>query len=805
MGALLQDLRFGVRMIAKTPVVSAVAVLSLALGVAANAAMFALLNAFLLEPFPFDDQDGLVLIRSLGQDQTSMDMAGGVAVANVRDYVKGSPSIERSVTYMVEVANLTGLDTPEQLSVVVSTPSIFDVLGVQPALGRGFRAEEGVEGAGRVLVLHHDYWQRRFFGDPGVLGRTITLDGAPYTVVGVMPEGFDMIPANVQAFRPTDFEGQVENRASRRFIAFGRLREGATASQAQLETESIHQRIAAEYPEALRNMNVVVQRARDFFPGPTDSQLLRLLTAVTLFGLLIACANVANLLLSRGEERQKEVAVRTALGAGRRRVLTQLLTESVLMGVMAGVIGVALSVWVVGWLRSAMPAEIPATMMPELDPEVVAATLLLSVLAGVAFGVIPAFQSVGGNLREALGDGARGGTAGRRRKRLRNTFVIGEIAVALALLSGSGFLIQAFQRLTNDDQGFEPEGLLSFRLSVLEDRYADDTQIGAYERELVEALKAVPGVDGVAVMSSLPRGRNNPRARYSIDGRPPLDTNEMPTADLQAVNPAYFGTMRVEVRQGRLFTDADREDAALVALVSEAFVKREFPDDDPLGEHITVSGASRQIVGVVEDILQDRIALAGREGESIYVPLAQAPLRNPSFALRTVGSSGDLSADVRRAVWSVEADQPIAQLRPLQDHIDESLAGPRAIALFLMAMGGIALALAAMGIYGVMAHSVVQQQREIGIRMALGAGRGTVVGMVTRSGLGLVALGVVVGLPLVYAMFRGTLAGLNLFTTDLGFTYPVVLGATLIVVAVLATVLPARKATGVAPVAALKE
>jgi len=804
---LMQDLTFGLRTMARTPVVTVVAVLSLALAIAANASMFALVNGFLFEPFPYENQDELVLYRTLRQDQAgNMDMSGGVAVPSFRDYVESTPSVLASAIYVGEVANLTGLDAPEQLSVVVTTPSLFDVLGVQPSLGRAFRAEEGVEGAGRVLVLHHDFWQRRFLGETTVLGRSVTLDGTAYTIVGVMPEGFDLLPANVQAFRPSDFADQSENRAARGYAGVARLRPGATTTQAQLEVEGVHTRLATEFPEALRGVDVVVQPLRESFPGETDSRLVKLLTAVTLFALLIACANVANLLLGRAEERQREIAVRTAIGAGRGRILRQLLTESMLMASLAGGVGLALSVWVVGWLRSAMPPMIPSAMMPELEPEVVLATLAVSLLAGLAFGMAPAAHAVAGNLRESLASGARGGGVGRRRKRLRNAFVVAEIAVALGLLTGSGFLLEAFDEVMDADPGFEAEDILALRLSVLEERYTDDASVVAYERELLRVLGDLPGVEGVAIMSSLPRSDfGNPTVRYTIDGRPPLEASEQPLAGLQVVSADYFATLAIESRAGRLLADADRADAPPVAVVSEAFAAREFGGADPLGQRVTVRGASREIVGVVENIVQERIRLAGQAGEQIYLPLDQAPLRAPAIALRVAGDPAALAADVREAIWSVEPDQPVADLQPLQAYIDASLAGPRTIALFLSAMGFIALALAAMGVYGVMAHSVLQQQREIGIRIALGAQRGSVVAGLARSGLLLVGLGAALGLPIAFLMFRGTVAGLSLFDTEVGVTYAAVLGSTLLGVAVLATLLPAGRASGVAPVVALKE
>ncbi|MGD2045731.1 MAG: ABC transporter permease [Gemmatimonadota bacterium] len=804
MGTLFQDVKFGLRVMGRTPVVTLVAVVSLALGIAANASMFSLLSSFILEPFPYRDQDHLAMLRTkpIGE---GIDMAGMVSVPNFRDFVAAGDGIEEAALYTVRPANLTGLDTPEQLGLVVATPSLFDVLGVQPELGRGFRGEEGVEGAGNVLVLGHDYWQRRFLGDPDVLGRVVTLDGTPHTIVGVMPEDFELIPANVQAYRPSDFADQMEDRASQAYFPFLRLTDGATVDRLQLQLDGLYERLVAEYPDALTGTEIVVQPAREFFPGPTDRSLYAILTVVTIFGLLIACANIANLLLSRADERQQEVAVRTAMGAGHGRVLRQLLTESVVMGVIGGVLGLVFAIWVVRWMRSIMPPEIPRFALPELNPGVVAVTIALSMVAGVIFGIAPALQSVTGNLRESLGGGARGGTAGRRRKRLRNAFVVGEVAVALALLSGAGFLIQAFDQLSNGEEGFRRDGLLTFDLTVLGDRYTGDPEVIAYERELVRVLDEMPSVEGVAVMSSLPRGTSSSRTSYTVAGRPEPEPSERPTAGLQVVNPRYFETMEVELREGRLIGDADRGDSPRVAVISEALAAREFPDSDPIGEHLTVENASWEIVGVVEDIYQERMQLAGDAGELIYVPMEQRVLRSPSFALRTNGDPTALAADVRTAVWSVEADQPIATPRTLEAFIAESLAGPRAVSAFLLVLGAIALVLAAMGIYGVMAQSVAQQQREIGIRMALGADPGRVVGMVTRSGLSLVGIGILVGLPIALFMLRTTVSSLNLFNVDIRYGYPILLSAALVIVAILSTILPAQRASAVPPVAALKD
>ena len=804
MTTLLQDLRYGLRMLAKAPVISAVAALSLALGIAANATIFALLDAFLLEPLPYHDQDGLVLLGGRRQGESSQDFVS-LSMADFRDYEAAARGLFSAMAYTTERANLTGMDVPEQLQVVVGTPNLFDVLGVQPAIGRSFRAEEGAAGVGNVLVLEHDFWQRRFLGDTEVLGRTLTLDDQTYTVVGVMPEAFDMIPANVHAFRPTDFAAVRDDRASRDYISFARLVPGATAEQVQRELAPVAERVAAEHPDTNRNLEVRVMAARDFFPGETDTKLTMILAAVALFGLLIACANVANLLLARAEERQKEVAVRTALGAARHRILRQLLTESVTLGLAAGVLGIALAVVLVRWMQAGMPPEMPKAMIPELDPGVLAMTLAVAVLAGIAFGLAPALHATRADLREALGEGSRGGTASRSRRRLRNAFVVGEFAVALGLLTGTGFLMDIFNQLTPADPGFRQEGLLTFSLTVPEDRYPASPELVVYEDELLSRLAAVPGVQGVALMSSLPRGRGNPSTGYTVEGRPAPAEGEAPTAGLQAVNPEYFSTMGIALLSGRGIESSDRAGTQPALVVSQALVDREFPGEDPLGRTVTFRGETRTIVGVAADIVQDRIALAGDRDEAFYVPVAQSPPRNLAFALRTAGDPEALSADVRRAVWAVNPDQPVAQLRTLDEHVAESLAGPRAIALFIATMGAIALALAAMGIYGVMAHAVAQQQREIGIRMALGAGRGTVVAMVTRSGLTLAGIGMLLGLPLSYLMYRSVASAFNLFEGEVGMSYAAWVTAALAAVALLSTWLPARRASGVPPVAALRD
>ncbi len=803
MSTLLQDLRFGLRMLAKAPLVSSVAALSLALGIAANAGMFAVLNGFLFEPLPFEDQEGLVIVGERRRGATD-DGSGLVSMGNFRDYEAGAPSLVGATAYTQAVANLTGFDVPERLNLVVGTPNLFEVLGVVPALGRGFRPEDGAPGA-NVVVLDHGFWERKFLGDPGALGRPMTLDGESFTVVGVLPEEFDMIPANVDAFRVDDFRDRREERVERAYISFGRLAPGATPERVRQELEGVFARAAAEHPDANADWEVRVRAAREFFPGPTDTRLVKVLTAVTLFGLLIACANVANLLLSRAEERQAEVAVRTAMGASRGRILRQLLTESVTLGVVAGVVGVALAVFLVRWIQGAMPPELPRAFFPELDPVVLLVSLLVAVLAGVVFGLVPALHAVRGDLRDSLGGGSRGGTAGRARKRLRSAFVVAEVAVALGLLAGAAFMVEAFEAMTGADPGFRQDGLLTFSLTAPDDRYPTDPALARYQEELVASLGAVPGVQGVALMSSLPRSQANPTLQYAVAGREPPAGRELPRASHQAVNGDYFRTLEIDLVQGRTFDARDREGGQRVAIVSRAFADREFPGEDPLARTLAFQDEEWLVVGVVEDAVQDRIPLQGDRGEAIYTSASQTPLRSPSFAVRTTGEPTSLAARVREAIWAVNPDQPVALLRTLDAHVAESLAGPRAISVFLSGMAAIALLLSGMGIYGVMAHSVAQQHREIGIRMALGANRGTVLGMVTRNGLGLAGAGMLLGLPLAWIMYQSVASTLNFFEGGVGLRYAAAVTLALAAVAALATFVPARRASAVAPAAAVRE
>ncbi len=794
-------MRFGIRMLWKTPVISSVAALSLALGIAAATAMFALASSFWLEPLPFGEQKGLVLLREIRHGE-SADMAAEVSAPNFRDWEEAATNFSALTALTFETANVTGVDQPEEVQVAIGTPNLFDVLQLQPAQGRAFRPEEGAPGIGEVVVITHRYWQRHFEDEGQVLGETLTLDGTPHTVIGVMPEDFEMFPGTIEVFQVTDLQGE-ENRSAKNWLIFGRLRPGATVEQARSEVTGIVSRLETEFPEDNRGWGVLVQPARQWFPGPTDAKLVLLLIAVSLFGVAIACANVANLMLSRAESRMKEMAVRTAIGAGKTRIVRQLLTESVMLGLMGGGAGVLLAVYVIQGLRAAMPADLPRALLPTLDIPTLAITVGIAVGAGILFGLAPAFHAVRGNLKDALGDGSRGGTASRGRKRLRNGFIITQIAVALALLTGAGELRQVMNALVFSDSGFRTDGLLTFQLTLPEYKYAEDFDRLAFEEELIRSLDATSGVEGVAVMSALPRGRDNSNARFQIEGREIEEVAERPYASAQSVNPDYFRTLEIPHISGRLIEEGDRSGATLVAVVNQEFAQRHFEGEGVIGKRIEILGEYREVVGVIGDIKQSRIPLNGIVEPGVYLPLAQVPIGDPAVAIRTGGTPSDLAAQVRAVIKGIDPDQPVTLLRSMEEHIDYEVAAMAFLVLFVGGLGLLAMFLSAIGIYGVMAHSVLQERREMGIRLAMGARSGQLVGDVTRRGIFLSGVGLLLGIPLAFLIHRGVLSALSLFDAEVGYGIALSAAGLLVGVAVLASYLPARSAASVEPTQAL--
>jgi putative ABC transport system permease protein len=474
-----------------------------------------------------------------------------------------------------------------------------------------------------------------------------------------------------------------------------------------------------------------------------------------------------------------------------------------MLGLAGGVVGIVLAVYVIGALTAAMPAELPRAFLPSLDLPTLLITVGIAVGAGVLFGLAPALHAIRGNLREALGDGSRGGTAGKSRKRLRSGFVVGQIAVALALLTGASELREVMNALVFADNGFRTDGLLTFQLTLPEYKYAEASDRLLFEEELIRSLKGTPGVEGVAVMASLPRGRENVNSFFQIEGQEVADLNERPRSGWQSVNPDYFSTLEVPHFSGRLLEDTDQEGTSLVVVVNQEFSRRFFPDEETLGQRVEIQGEYREIVGVVGNIMQSRIPFDGLIEPAVYIPLTQVPLRNPAVAVRTAGVPTALVPDVRRVIRAIDPDQPITLVRTMEDHIEYEVAAMAFLTLFVSALGVLAIFLSAIGIYGVMAHNVLQERREMGIRLAMGARSGQLVGMITRRGIFLSALGMLLGVPLAFGIHRAVLSALDLFDANLGYGMALAAGGLLAAVAIMASFLPARSAARVQPTQAL--
>ena len=804
----LKDVRYAVRMLVKTPVVTVIAVLSLSLGIAATASALAMVDGFLYSSVPWDDGDRIVNITM--ENPRSGFIQGGVSPASYLAFA-AEEGIFEDLTYTEpRVTNVADDDgEPQQIQMVGVDEAFHRVVSTTPAIGRSIDSDDLRPGAEPVAVLMHLFWERRYGADPGIVGRRIQLAGSPHTVIGVMPEGFELLPANVHVIRPASLSERT-NDHQQAFIPLGRLAEGVTTEEATARLRQVQETVAAAEPETYEGWVTGVRTLGETFPGPSDRILIQILFAVALLGLLIACANVANLLLSRAEERQREVSVRTAMGAPRGRIVAQLLTESLVLAAVAGVIGVGAAVFLVDLFSLSMPAQLPRALYPELSPLVLGLSVGVTLMAGLVFGLAPALHAVRGDLRASL-TGSRGGTAGRRRQRLRNGFVVAEFAVAVALLTGATMLVRALGTLSAGEPGFRIDDVMVFTVQPLEDRYPDAATLDVLRRDLVAALAERPEIASSAALSQLPRSQVGRFTPVRISGEEEAPDELTPTTSWVGASPDYLDTYDIALRNGRWFTEADGRDAEPVVVVTEAFVRRFFPDRAPLGElliledaPVSSDGRARRVVGVVADVALQRLETNAVPLPAVYVPTEQVSLRATAFAVRAAGPIEPLGRVIREAVASVDPSLPVGGLKTMETHVDQQLAGPRMIGYFAGGVGLVALILAALGIYGVMAHSVVQRTREIGIRMAMGAERGKVIGMVAKGGLRLVAVGMVVGLPLAWAMSRMTVAAIGEITEILPiWQVAVSVGGMLAAVACIACVVPAVRASTIRPARAL--
>jgi putative ABC transport system permease protein len=808
-GSLRQDFIFALRMIAKTPAVTGIAVVSLAVGVAANTTVFSLVHRWLLRPLPYPESERLVMVWE--NDLLEVSDQALVAPANFFDWSAESTALEDWIASEFETANLTGAEQPEQLTVANVTPDYFSVLGAIPLAGRVFRADEGGLEDGPVAVMSETLWRTRFGESADIVGSDVTLDGARYTVVGIMPETFDFLLGNVSLWLAADFRDRSHDRKSRSLFVSARAKRGVSLYQVQAEMSALARRLADRYPATNEDLGANVETVREQFPGPTDRGLIQILMSVVALVLLIACVNVSNLLMAKTDARQREIGVRVALGAGRARLLNQLLTESVVLALIAGVLGTVLSFWGIRALAHAMPVELPEFMQPQWEGQVIAFGLSISLLAGLAFGIAPALQAVNGGLASPMVEGSRGGTVTKRRQRMRSAFVMAQFALALAILMGATVLTDLFHQRLEVSPGFAAEHLLKAELNLPEHKYGDDESIRTFMDDVELQAATIPGAMGFALANVLPRARRIPTTEFAIEGSE-YQADELPSAWWLSVTPPYFEVMDIGLRAGRAFNQNDRADAPAVAIVNQRMVTQFFSGENPVGRRLTVDGESREIVGVVSNIVQSRLTGLLPQQATVYFPMSQRPVRSLNLILQGEGNPNQLALPLQNAVWAVDRDQPISKIRDLESHMRMELAGPNVMTQLLTLVGVLTLALAGIGIYGVMAYSVTQRTREIGIRMALGASTGQVLARVVRQGASLAGGGLLAGTPLaVFALIAvGSVFeraaqqdGLQASSSIIAVAPIVLAGALLVGVGLTACYLPARRATKVDPVEAL--
>jgi putative ABC transport system permease protein len=805
MDSLRQDLRFAVRTLLKRPLVTLVAVATLAVAIGANTAIFTVVRTVLLRPVPFKDPPRLVAVwESNPQQGIDREPASVPAWTAYRDESGVFEELAGSVDWM---PSLTGSGEPESVPAYRYSGALFRTLGVPPLIGRTFGEDEARPGQDKVVVLSHALWQRRFGGDAGVLGRSVLLEGTPYTVIGVMPAAFRH-PAMTDLWVPMVPSAALAADPAARFVRMvGRLKPGVTVAQAQTALGDVGRRLAERYREPQAGFVPVVRPLDVRNAGDVKPALLVLLGAVV-FVLLIACANVSNILLARATDRRREIAVRASLGASRSRLVTQLLTESLLLALLGGLLGVGLALWGVDALLGLFPRNVANVSIPRvdairLDGVVLAFALGLSTLTGLIFGLVPALQTSRAALSETLREGGRGRTEGRRSRRFRSALVVAEFAMALVLSAGAALLVRSFLHLRGGSLGFEPRGVTTAYVQLPANKYGTDDRKRAFVSAVMERVRALPGAEAAGETTFIPLSGWNTVIDVDVEGRP-TPPEGRPTPEFHSVDEGYFATMRIPLRKGRLFTADDRPGAPPVIVVNDTFAHRYFPGQDPVGRRVVFTvdeePQSWHIVGVVGDVRH--FGLAEPAPAELYVPFPQAPQRLVTLVVR--GAAGlDFGNGLRQAVWSVDKDQPLLMVMPMEQLAADSITLRRVSTLLLGTLAAVALFLAALGIYGVMAHTVAQRTHEIGVRMAVGARARDVVGMVLREGGRLAALGAGVGLLAALALTRlleSLLFGVSP-TDPLSFAAVI---AFLLACALLGCWLPARRAARVDPVIALR-
>jgi len=808
METLLQDIRYGVRMLRKSPMVTLVALFSLALGISANTVIFSVVNSILLKSLPFHDAERIVLLwgntPSEGKDRSQ------VSATDVDDWRHQNTVFEDVTTYGNWSATFLGEGESERIPGIQVGDGYFSIMKGTPLLGRTFLAEEQQDGKDFVVVLGYGLWQRRFGGDPGVIGRKVNLSGRPYTVVGVMPADFQPLPTSLidprgEFYRPVAEPHDENERSSRHLRAIARLKPEVTIVQAQTDMNGIARRIEEQYPRHNTGYGVRLITLPEDTVGGIRPTLITLFVAVG-FVLLIACANVGNLLLVRAAGRQKEVAIRRALGAARLRLARQFLTESILLAVVGGALGLLLATWGVSLVESIGSQATPLLSDVKIDLRVLGFTLAISIVTGIVFGLVPALRATNPDLNETLKEGGRSSSGEAGHNRIRSVMVVSEVAMALVLLISAGLLIKSVIRLRNVDPGFAADNRLTMSVTLPSAKYPKPQQWVAFYDQLTERLESLPGVKSAGFTSVLPFSGNFDGRGLSVEDHP-RPPGEAFNVDLYIVTPDYPRTMAMRLLRGRELSEQDTETTPLVAVINETMVSEMWPGQDPVGKRIKLVGSERNpqpwrtVVGVVRDVKQ--YALDRKDPMQIYLPEAQFPTQFMTLVVHTSSDPKTLTAAVRGTVQEIDKDLAAYNIATMEQLLADSISLRRLSTLLLMIFAAIALILAGVGIFGVISYSVTQRTHEIGVRLALGANRRDIIGLVLRQGMTMTVAGVGIGLLATFALTRM----LESLLFNVSATDPVifvVIPVALTIVALGACLMPARRAAKVDPMIALR-
>ena len=807
MNALIQDLRYGARILMKHRGVTLVAVLATAVGIAANTTIFSTVHSLILRPFNFANQDRLIVVWE--QNLTVGNVRGSVAPGNFTDWREHNQTCEQLVAIEQHYFDLTEGDQPERFAGTRVSEGFFDTLGVKPALGRTFQPEENQPGREQVIVLKNSFWQQRFAADPDIVGKSLTLNQKSFTVIGVMPPDFNYPYHSGQMWAPLVVDRQMSNdRGSHYLEVIGILKPGISVKKTQEDLSAIAGLAEQQFPETNSGRNAyVLSLTADAVRGAWMA--MPSLIGAAIFVLLIACANVANLLLARSASRQKEIAVRLALGASRWRLMRQLLTESVLLAMLGGGLGLLMSIWAIDGLSRGIPEDfaryIPGWDHFGMDRTVFGFTLLATVVTGILFGLAPAWKATRTNFNEALKDGGKGAPGTGARNALRSALVVSEVALSLVLLIGAGLLIRSFAAMMRADLGIRPENVLAMQIALPREGYKEESKRREFFAGLLGRVESLPDVTEAGAINLVPiSGMGDNSMTFQVLGQPPFPKGREPYVQHRIATPGYFNAIGTALRKGRLFTEQDNAQATPVVLINETFARRFLPDREPIGERLKLANDEKknlEIVGVVADVKNDDVEEQPDPG--VYVPYAQQPWSTMNLIVHTTHEPALVAGSVRSEVRALDRNVPVSNVKPLMRMIDERISSKRVMTWVLGVFAGAALLLAAVGIYAVMSCAVAQRTHEIGVRMALGAQTRDVLALVIRQGLKLTLIGVAIGLAGAFALTRA----LTYFLFGVTATDPVTfVGLSLLLasIALLACYIPARKAARVDPMVALR-